>query len=675
MAVIDSFEVGGTTYDLNAAALETPATIDGISFDGNESVTRYAACATAGATAAKVVTLGTDLTLAPGATVIVRFNSANTAESPTLNVNGTGAFPIVAYGSTAAASGAWAAGEVVTFVYDGTNWNQIGGAIGSSSVYGRMLLDATLSVPGAAADAKITGDDINSLNTLIADRTAYEIDTTNFGWSYGGVTVKGAANDRTDRLRIIGPDGKGGIFVKQGSTITANEGYKFSCATYSSYISGANYELIAFRGMLPGYYIVPQDCYIRIAIGTENDDVLWEVGDEEEISLTQAGILAEANALTLDLIGGTVKDSIDEILASAEMSVSLIDPGDLPINAVNYYALWSSLVDEGFVTEETLDYAYSKDNDTQTAAQDQNLPICLYTMRTDMAHLAPGDDSKYEIIPWDGTNQTYDRPRVLIVSGMHGNERATPLAVYSFAERLCHDLDYQDLRNAFDWYFIPLVNPWGFSHTAYKNGVATNGVDYDGSATYTVEQNTTSVHKGIRSNLYGVDVNRCFSVSTGSGVPTSVESEAVMDKVNEINSDDAGFLFTLDAHQFMLGGTEPENAITAYCSVDSGATTAEKTLIFDTFMRSSATLERLASDTYNRTMVQTCYTWIGANTSEATFRNWIAEIGATDYSACMEGSLTCKYYTNNGVMANPEANKIVNTCLHLFLRKLAERLT
>lgn len=157
MAVIDSFEVGGTTYDLNAAALETPATIDGISFDGNESVTRYAACATAGATAAKVVTLGTDLTLAPGATVVVRFNSANTAENPTLNVNGTGAFPIVAYGSTASASGAWAAGETVTFVYDGTNWNQIGGAVGSASAYGRLMLDDTFSVPGAAADSYTLG--------------------------------------------------------------------------------------------------------------------------------------------------------------------------------------------------------------------------------------------------------------------------------------------------------------------------------------------------------------------------------------------------------------------------------------------------------------------------------------------------------------------------------------
>lgn len=89
---------------------------------------RYGTCSTAAATKAKVVTLA-GFTLATGAVVAVKFTYANTAASPTLNVNSTGAKSIAVYGSTAAGSGAWSAGEVVMFVYDGTRWVMISGSI------------------------------------------------------------------------------------------------------------------------------------------------------------------------------------------------------------------------------------------------------------------------------------------------------------------------------------------------------------------------------------------------------------------------------------------------------------------------------------------------------------------------------------------------------------------
>lgn len=88
----------------------------------------YGTCATAAAAAAKVVTLP-GFSLATGTAIAVKFTYGNTASSPTLNVNGTGAKSIAVYGSTAAGSGAWSAGEVVLFVYDGTRWVMNSGAI------------------------------------------------------------------------------------------------------------------------------------------------------------------------------------------------------------------------------------------------------------------------------------------------------------------------------------------------------------------------------------------------------------------------------------------------------------------------------------------------------------------------------------------------------------------
>lgn len=84
----------------------------------------YGVCSTAAGTAAKTVTIdySTTLSLFTGLTVRVKFSSANTASNPTLNVNSTGAKAMMAYGSTRLTG--WEAGQIITFVYDGTNWLQ-----------------------------------------------------------------------------------------------------------------------------------------------------------------------------------------------------------------------------------------------------------------------------------------------------------------------------------------------------------------------------------------------------------------------------------------------------------------------------------------------------------------------------------------------------------------------
>lgn len=86
--------------------------------------TSYSTCSTAANTAAKTASL-TNFVLTTGSCIRVKFTNSNTASSPTLNVNGTGAKSIKKYGTTAAGTDAftsWPAGAVVTFVYDGTNW-------------------------------------------------------------------------------------------------------------------------------------------------------------------------------------------------------------------------------------------------------------------------------------------------------------------------------------------------------------------------------------------------------------------------------------------------------------------------------------------------------------------------------------------------------------------------
>lgn len=78
---------------------------DGTTLPIDGSKNNYGTCSTAAATAAKVATLtnsGADnFDLSTGVTIHIKFTYSNTATSPTLNVNGTGAKAIMRYGTTA----------------------------------------------------------------------------------------------------------------------------------------------------------------------------------------------------------------------------------------------------------------------------------------------------------------------------------------------------------------------------------------------------------------------------------------------------------------------------------------------------------------------------------------------------------------------------------------------
>jgi hypothetical protein len=84
----------------------------------------YGECTTAGATAAKTVSI-TNTVLTPGGIIAVNFVNAFTASSPTLSVNGSAAKPIKLYGN-AMPMGKVHANTILVMYYDGTQFNVIG---------------------------------------------------------------------------------------------------------------------------------------------------------------------------------------------------------------------------------------------------------------------------------------------------------------------------------------------------------------------------------------------------------------------------------------------------------------------------------------------------------------------------------------------------------------------
>lgn len=87
--------------------------------------TLYGTCSTAAGTAAKVVTCANFDTLITGVTIYVKFTNSNTATTPTLNVNSTGAKNIYLNGTTKPGNKeatSWYANSIVPFTYDGSSW-------------------------------------------------------------------------------------------------------------------------------------------------------------------------------------------------------------------------------------------------------------------------------------------------------------------------------------------------------------------------------------------------------------------------------------------------------------------------------------------------------------------------------------------------------------------------
>jgi hypothetical protein len=96
----------------------------------------FGVCETAADISSKTVTID-GFKLKTGAIVVIKFRYANSVASPTLNVNGTGDFPMYRTGastkadgtavdataiSTSASTSGWAAGAIQMFIYDGNGW-------------------------------------------------------------------------------------------------------------------------------------------------------------------------------------------------------------------------------------------------------------------------------------------------------------------------------------------------------------------------------------------------------------------------------------------------------------------------------------------------------------------------------------------------------------------------
>lgn len=184
-------------------------------------------CSTASGTATKEVTIS-NYVLTNGGAFKVKFENANTASSPVLQINTETAKAIIFNGAAASADNTWGAGEVVEFYYDPTYNSNAGGFIGRSTVVRvSQNIETTLN---NAASIKI-GDNICNI------QDKFELPKT----------------EKSCALLNEDIEFKSGLFINPSGQIEAASGYKTT-----EYIKVKEGEVYLYSGTFSGvtYYYV-----------------------------------------------------------------------------------------------------------------------------------------------------------------------------------------------------------------------------------------------------------------------------------------------------------------------------------------------------------------------------------------------------------------------------------
>jgi len=171
----------------------------------------YATCTTAAATAAKVATISGSVNweLVTGAQVTVFFSYTNSAQNPTLNVNGTGAKPIKLGSTTIATthlSYAAYANRAINFIYDGSAYQFIGWSTDTNTTYSAATSTAA-GLMSAADKSKLDGIQAS------ADAVSFTQSLTS-GTKIGSISINGGPTD------IFAPTTK--LIAGASATATAN---------------------------------------------------------------------------------------------------------------------------------------------------------------------------------------------------------------------------------------------------------------------------------------------------------------------------------------------------------------------------------------------------------------------------------------------------------------------
>ena len=276
----------------------------------------YATCPTAAGTAAKVATItpGSNFSLETGARVSVKFDAANSASSPTLNINQSGAKTIRFRGAALTSSlFYWAAGSVVDFVYDGTYWNMTGSPhnYDSNTTYTfngavSTIKDSNLTASRALvsdSNGKVAVSAVTSTELGYLDGVTSNIQTQLGGKASSSHTHTQLKGNTDNRAVATTPNDYNGIFTVAGLKTNSAIGLSAS-GTYSGVVG---FRQWSDSGGGDSHELAFNDDGLAMRMGATDTWGSWQkfLTDTNFTVSNSAPTLAWGTTSTIATVGGT----------------------------------------------------------------------------------------------------------------------------------------------------------------------------------------------------------------------------------------------------------------------------------------------------------------------------------------------------------------------------------
>jgi hypothetical protein len=255
--------------------------------------TYYAVCSTAAATQVKAVTISDITELETGLSVRIKFTNAHSYNGqPKLQINSLSAKGIVRNGTTAAARYEWNAGEVLDFVYDGTNFAIVAGANPTTTYYGsRIKLSSETNSTSEALAATPKGV-----------KAAYDLAN-----SKAANTAFTGATSSTDGVKGLVPaplKGQHTLYLKGDGTWGEPDGVRLYVADLDTVTntSGSYTHTSTVTGMTGDLKAVLIECSDptifkdKVVITTASDSVTLACSDVSGTSTVKVSFAVQGNA-------------------------------------------------------------------------------------------------------------------------------------------------------------------------------------------------------------------------------------------------------------------------------------------------------------------------------------------------------------------------------------------
>ena len=380
----------GTTIKL-VGSDGTTTSVDGLMAEAdktklNYTNVAYGTCATAAATAAKVITVtgNTNWALTAGSLITVLFSNTNTASNPTFNVNGTGAKNVYYTTSQITTDNLSYAGHKdrpMNFMYDGTKYVFIGWGVDSNSDT-KVTQSAAITTSGeypvmlgySTATTSVTNT-LNKASTLTYNPSTKTLTIGTDGvLKVNGVDIVSAINSKgtsnltlgtTSTTAAKGDHTHSTYLSTSGGTLTSTGAFKWTAKSSKNPFMG--YCTNSGDGTFVVGSLTGTTYQTGLAIGGSSDNLLWKgskVATTSDIPTKTSQLTNDSNYLENGgnasfselIVSGDfiVQDGANfELGAGVALTLDDVNVGDNLVNKVEVLTL-----NEGQFTDTYIDNEY-----------------------------------------------------------------------------------------------------------------------------------------------------------------------------------------------------------------------------------------------------------------------------------------------------------------------------